>query len=163
MVKYCGHYITFQEVPNEVALTFTITNCPNRCEGCHSPWLQEDIGDELTEQDIAYFLKQYSGAVTCVCFMGEGSDSAKLGDLIGFVNACGLKTCLYSGCDIDVDLSPYVIYPLLDYIKTGSYKKELGGLDHPTTNQRMWKLSGLDKHGTAIYEDITSWFWRKKE
>lgn len=158
MVKYCGHYITFQEVPDEVALTFTITNCPNRCEGCHSPWLQEDIGDELTERDIAYFLKQYSGAVTCVCFMGDGNDPAGLNDLILFAKECGLKTCLYSGQEIGMKT-----YPLLDYIKTGSYKKELGGLDHPATNQRMWKLSGFDEDGQAVYEDITSWFWKKKE
>lgn len=163
MVKCCGHYVTFQEVPNEVSLVFSITNCQHRCPGCYSPWLQEDVGDELTEHDIAYLLMKYSGAVTCVCFMGEGGDPAKLGELIRYVNECGLKTCLYSGRDIDVDLSPYAVYPLLDYIKTGSYKKEFGGLDRPTTNQKMWRLSGLTKDGAAIYDDITSWFWKKKD
>ena len=74
MVKYCGYYITFQEVPNEVSLTFTISNCPYRCEDCHSPWLQKNIGDELTTETIMLLLDKYQGAVTCVCFMGDGHE-----------------------------------------------------------------------------------------
>lgn len=163
MVKYCGYYITFQEVPNEVSLTFTISNCPYRCEGCHSPWLQKNIGDELTAATIMRLLDKYQGAVTCVCFMGEGNDLDALSFLIGCVHECGLKTCVYSGKDIAHDLRDYCGYPILDYIKTGSYKKELGGLSSPTTNQRMWKMSGFTDDGVAVYEDITSWFWRKKE
>lgn len=162
MVKYCGHYITVQEVPNEISLVLSITNCPHRCEGCHSPWLQKDFGDELTPDVLSDLIKKYRDGITCVCFMGEGGDQEALDLLIGFTHEFGLKTCLYSGQDIGHDLRNFRARPLVDYIKTGSYKKELGGLDHPTTNQRMWKLSGFTDDGVAVYEDITSWFWRKK-
>ena len=59
MVKYCGHYITAQEVPDEISLVLSITNCPHRCEGCHSPWLQADIGDELTPEILRHLIKAY--------------------------------------------------------------------------------------------------------
>ena len=59
MVKYCGHYITVQEVPNEISLVLSIANCPHRCEGCHSPWLQKDFGDELTPDVLSDLIKKY--------------------------------------------------------------------------------------------------------
>lgn len=154
MVKYCGHYITFQEVPNEVALVFTISNCPYRCKGCHSPWLHKNIGDELTPSVISSFLDKYQGAVTCVCFMGAGREPYSLRPLVEFVFSLGLKTCVYTGGDL-FDARD-IGFPT--YFKEGRYRQELGGLSSPTTNQRMWK-----KNGEGKYEDITSWFWRKKE
>lgn len=163
MVKYCGHYVTAQEVPNEISLVLSITNCPHKCEGCHSPWLQQDIGDELSPEILHHLIKTYQDGITCVCFMGEGQDPESLNILMAHVHAYDLKVCLYSGQDIINDLSELRCYPLPDYIKTGSYKKDLGGLNSPTTNQRMWKQTGFTDEGAAIYEDITSWFWRKKE
>ena len=154
MVKYCGYYITFQEVPNEVALVLGITNCPYRCKGCHSPWLQKDFGDELTKEVMLSLLDKYQGAITCVCFMGDGNDHVSIKQLIEFVRSIGIKTCLYTGnCRNDIDL-----YGFPDYFKEGQYIKALGGLDSPSTNQRMWKMEEDGK-----YHDITSWFWRKKE
>ena len=81
MVKFCGHYITCQEVPGEISLTFSISRCPHRCEGCHSPWLQADIGDELTVWDIDYYIQQYWDGITCVCFMGTGGDNETVAQL----------------------------------------------------------------------------------
>lgn len=154
MVKYCGYYITFQEVPNEVSLALTISNCPYRCEGCHSPWLQQDIGDVLTADVIRSLLDKYQGAVTCVCFMGDGNDYVAIRSLVRLVRSLGLKTCVYTGGHRnDIEL-----YDFPDYFKEGPYIKKLGGLDSPSTNQRMWKLNDEGK-----YHDITSWFWRKKE
>lgn len=154
MVKYCGYYVTFQEVPNEIALTFTISNCPHHCEGCHSPWLQQDFGNELTTDILSELLDEYQGVFTCVCFMGEGNDYAALRSLINFVHSLGIKTCLYTGGSRnDVEL-----YDFPDYFKEGPYIAKLGGLDSPQTNQRMWKIEEDGK-----YHDITSWFWRKKD
>lgn len=163
MVKYCGHYITAQEVPNEISLVLSITNCPRHCEGCHSPWLQQDIGDELSPEILRHLIKTYQDGITCVCFMGEGQDPEALNYLIAIVKTFGLKTCLYTGQDIIYSLSELRSYSLSDYIKTGSYKKELGGLNSPVTNQKMWELNGFANNGNPIYSDITSWFWRKKE
>jgi len=154
MVKFCGHYIACQEVPDEISLVFSISNCPYRCLGCHSPWLQSDIGDELTKADIQYYVNQYKDGITCVCFMGTGGDYAKIADFVDYVKeVCKLKTCVYTGDDEPRFLensSP-------DYFKYGSYDPFVGGLDCSTTNQHMLKLIG------NTYVDITEWFWRKKE
>lgn len=154
MVKYCGHYITCQEVPDEIALTLTITRCPHRCPGCHSPWLQEDIGDELTPGELNHLIQQYRDGITCVCFMGDGNDPDTIRHLCEIVKSWRLKTCVYTGGHRNdaEDLG----FPL--YFKEGEYVEALGGLASETTNQRMWKMNADGK-----YEDITSWFWRKKE
>ena len=154
MVKYCGYYITFQEVPNEVALVFTISNCPYRCEGCHSPWLQNDIGDQLTRDDVLQLVEKYWGAVTCVCFMGTGGDPVFIKELVKFVRSFGLKTCVYTGGlrNTVEDLG----FP--DYFKEGPYIASLGGLDSRDTNQRMWR-----KNEDGTYNDITYLFWKKKQ
>lgn len=161
MIKQCGHYITFQEVPNEIALTFTIANCPHRCPGCHSPWLQEDIGDALYIEDIKYYLKQYEGAVTAVCFMGEGSDPEALAQLLKETKETGYKVCLYVGEEF-IDDIPVMKYLNKEdwphYLKTGAYVEKNGPLNSETTNQRMLKLPP----DNDFYIDITNWFWKKK-
>ena len=35
-LNYTTEQITFQEVPNEISLSFLITGCPLKCKGCHS-------------------------------------------------------------------------------------------------------------------------------
>lgn len=42
MVRYHNFDIVFAEIPDETTLAINITNCPNRCPGCHSPHLQRD-------------------------------------------------------------------------------------------------------------------------
>lgn len=159
MVKYCGHYVTFQEVPNEISLTFTITNCVHQCPGCHSSWLQGDIGDELTISDIKYYLKQYDGAITCICLMGTGNDPEALAKLLSDVKKLGYKVCLYAGEEFIDDIPAWKHLKMEDwphYLKVGGYKEELGGLDKETTNQRFLKF---DPQG--FYIDITNVFWRR--
>ena len=164
MVKYCGHYITAQEVPDEISLVLSITNCLHHCEGCHSPWLQADIGDELTPEILRHLIKAYKDGITCVCFMGTGGDYEGLAVLTDLVwEEFLLNVCVYTGDD---DMA-FVVYceehkhMRPDFIKCGHYDKEAGGLSSPTTNQRMYRLEGDDSE--VFYKDITSWFWRKKE
>lgn len=161
MIKQCGHYVTFQEVPNEIALTFTITNCPHHCQGCHSPWLQEDIGDALYIEDIKYYLSQYDGAVTAVCFMGEGSDPETLAQLLKETKQTGYKVCLYVEEEFIDDIPVFKYLAKEDwphYLKTGAYVENNGPLNSETTNQRMLKLTP----DNDFYIDITNWFWKKK-
>ena len=35
-LNYTTEQITFQEVPNEISLSFLIAGCPLKCKGCHS-------------------------------------------------------------------------------------------------------------------------------
>ena len=45
----------------------------------------------------------------------------------------------------------------LDYLKLGDYRKDLGGLDNPNTNQKLYKVNGWN------WEDITHKLWKKKK
>ena len=53
MLRYYNFDIVFAEIPEEVTLAINITNCPNRCVGCHSPHLQQDIGENLTTEELS--------------------------------------------------------------------------------------------------------------
>lgn len=162
MIKYTETDIVFQEVPDEVSLAINISNCPHRCEGCHSPHLREDIGRDL-ETDLPDLLNRYGSKITCVLFLGEGNDPDALSRCVQLCFDRGIKQAVYSGVDLpegytklDV-LWQAVLCGLPDYIKLGSYKKELGGLSSPSTNQRMFHYSAID----SCYEDITDKFWHR--
>lgn len=70
-LKYVEHSVTMAEVPLEVSLTISISNCVYRCHGCHSQYLQEDVGKPLLT-DLEGLIEQYRGLISCVCLMGEG-------------------------------------------------------------------------------------------
>lgn len=159
MIKYASYAVTFAEVPDEVCLTIQITNCPHRCEGCHSPYLQEDIGSDLNLY-LYGLLEEYKDRVTCICFMGSGNDITMLGYCLQFVKKnYGLKTALYSGYTLTEWVHNMDILNYLDYLKTGMYIKERGDLSSRTTNQRMYKL--IHDGDEQIFENITYKFWKE--
>ncbi len=142
MLKYTDYDIVFREVPDEVTLAINLSNCPHRCPGCHSPQLQQDIGKKLDEQALCLLLDSYRDAITCVCFMGGDADSAAVGRLADFIkkNCDGrLKTAWYSGNN---ELYNKKLISSFDFIKIGEYREALGGLDKPTTNQRLYRVVG---------------------
>lgn len=165
MIKYVDYDIVFQEVPGEVTLALNISNCQHNCEGCHSPHLREDIGNDL-EKDLPGLLEKYKGMITCVLFLGTGNDSSALWHIVQDVWYAGLKSAVYTGDEFDppssgdVDLLDDFAYQYghPDYLKVGPYKKELGGLSSPSTNQRMYRWNAETKR----YEDITYMFWKKE-
>ena len=73
MLKYYNHDIVFQEYPDEVTLAINLTLCPNRCIGCHSAFLREDIGEELTPERITALIDANEG-ITCVGIQGGDND-----------------------------------------------------------------------------------------
>jgi len=152
MIKYLSYAITFAEVPDEVSLCFTISNCGFHCKDCHSPELQGDVGKRLME-DIDALLSQYSGRITCVCFLGQGNDANEMSQLVDICNGYGLKTALYTA----YRYNPYSKIRW-DYLKVGEYDESKGPLSSPRTNQRMYKCVGNGR----IYEDITYRFWKKE-
>ena len=163
MIKYVSYAVTFTEVPDEVCLTIQISNCPHRCIGCHSSYLQEDVGRDL-EEDLPDLLDKYKGRVTCVCFMGDGNDYFAYNRLLFIAKLKGFKTAIYSGYDW-ADCEFRMFYNL-DYLKIGPYIQSLGGLNHPGTNQRMYRCetAGIDpvKLKRPVWEDITYKFWKEK-
>lgn len=69
--KYVEAAVTLAEVPKEISLTISVSNCRFRCCDCHSPYLQKDIGRPLLP-DLDALIGRYAGLITCVCLMGEG-------------------------------------------------------------------------------------------
>lgn len=151
MIKYVPEdtSVTFSEIPDEICLCINISNCPHRCLGCHSAYLQTDVGIELTESILDNIINNNEGT-TCVVFMGGDSDKESIKKLGAFVKSKGLKSAWYSG---ESDLSFDDYKEPFDYIKIGPYIKEFGPLNSKTTNQRMYSLINC-------VEDITYKFWK---
>ncbi len=155
MLKYVNYDIVFQEVPNEVSLAINISNCPNNCKGCHSPHLKQNIGQELDKETIRTLLDKYQNAITCICFMGGDADPYTITELAAFIKKetnNKVKTAWYSG----KNSVPPCALSYLDYLKTGPYIEEKGGLDSPYTNQRFYK----NEYGKMI--DNTNIFTKKR-
>lgn len=137
MLRYHSFDIVFQEVPDEVSLAINISNCPNRCKGCHSPHLMEDRGVVLDLQALSSLLSRYGTAITCICFMGGDNDPKEVERLAAWVHQQGIKTAWYSG----KQHFPSLCSPTnFDYIKLGPYIEHLGGLGSPLSNQRFYRV-----------------------
>ena len=155
-IKFVDSPIVFQEIPGEISLCFTISNCPHHCPGCHSSYLAEDIGEYLDEH-IDNFLEKYRDMITCVLFMC-GDDPAQIDNLIRCLKICkkyNLKTALYSGYTEETFNKKVLIY--LDYLKLGPYIEERGPLNNPNTNQHLYKI-----YRGKVVDDITYKFWNNK-
>lgn len=159
MIKYKNYMVVFEEIPDKVTLAVNITNCQNRCIGCHSPELRNDIGTELTENEIDKMLNENDG-VNCFIFMGEGNDRETLIRLANYVKEnYNLDIALYSGRE----KVEYDFLKVFDYIKIGPYIEKYGPLNKETTNQRLYKITHQkDSDVEFITQDITEMFWSKK-
>ena len=79
MIKYVPQMtsVVIEEIPDRVTLAVDISNCQGNCVGCHSPFLKEDIGEELTNEIIDKLVADNFG-VNCFLFLGEGNDPEAL-------------------------------------------------------------------------------------
>lgn len=146
MIKYVTSMVTFEEVPTEVTLSLSISNCQGKCPGCHSPELRCNIGTELTNEKLDELITKNSG-ISCVLLLGEGNDKEELIRVAERVrNHWKLAVALYSGRDsVEED-----VWEAFDYVKIGRYVASLGPLNKVTTNQRLYKSR----------KDITNLFWK---
>lgn len=152
-IKVYNYEVTFREFPDETALLLNISNCPNNCEGCHSPYLREDKGDEIGQlRKQKVFRSEY----TCIGIMGDGWNKHRLKidikairDLYKREYKKDIKFGLYSGKDY---LPEQEIMDLFDYVKIGHYEEKYGPLDSPTTNQIM--LKNIDGKWTNITKEL---------
>ena len=174
MLKVASYDIVFQEIPDETTLALNLSQCPNHCDGCHSPHLRQDTGKVLDIDLLVDLYEHNESAVTCICFMGGDGDPTALENLIedfrseftirdketGFKKYVGPKIGWYSGNDwLPRDFKT----ELFDYIKLGHYDKELGPLNKPTTNQRLYAYNPCWSCWSSIgksWKDITSNFWK---
>lgn len=152
MLKYVDAKVVFAEVPDEVTLAINISSCPCHCEGCHSSYLADDIGNKLDWSSLNALIHINRG-ISCVAFMGGDIAPKQVSYLAGKVKQMGLKTAWYSGRQ---ELSPEVNLADFDYIKLGPYMEQFGPLNVETTNQRFYKV----ENGCELV-DITARFWHK--
>lgn len=160
MLKYKYASVVFSEIPSEITLAISITGCTIRCNGCHSRELWEDTGTPLTGQELDRLLDENKG-VTTVLLLGGEHDIDYLAKLFFWIYSKGIaqpKTAWYCGLDFISKDKEYILQ-YLDYLKLGHYDPELGGLDSPTTNQRLYSI---EHQGDGNYwtNDITYKFWR---
>ncbi|MDR3061375.1 MAG: anaerobic ribonucleoside-triphosphate reductase activating protein [Dysgonamonadaceae bacterium] len=143
MLRFINYDIVFQEIPGEVTLAINLSNCPHRCNGCHSPHLWENTGEILDENVLEGLLEKYGNAITCICFMGGDANPQRIVELAAFslLKTNGnIKTGWYSGRNTLPETS-FLQY--FDYIKLGAYMEHLGGLDSVTTNQRFYRIEDV--------------------
>ena len=152
MLKYVDAKVVFAEVPDEVTLAINISNCPCQCKGCHSSYLAQDIGTELTFNEVRKLIRKNSG-ISCIALMGGDAEPDKVNTLASFItnHYNSIKTAWYSGRQ---ELSDSIDLFNFDYIKLGPYKEEFGPLSSKTSNQRFYKVSGRE------LIDITNKFWK---
>lgn len=149
MVKFVEKSIVFSEIPDRVTLAFSISNCQNKCKGCHSSFLRSDIGTELTENLL--LSDEYRNIIekcNCILFLGEGNDIDELFRLNDIIKKVyGVDTAIYSGRDYVED----IFFEKFDFVKVGSYQQDMGALDKETTNQKLYYHR----------KNITYKFWKK--
>ena len=137
MLKYLYAKEIFREVPGEITLGISISGCMIHCKGCHSRELWEDKGRPLTVEELSDLLRNHKG-VTCLLLLGGEHDIDSLTELLMWAHR-RIKTAWYCGLDM-VPRDKTGILQYLDYLKTGHYDEELGGLDSPSTNQRLYLI-----------------------
>jgi len=151
MLKYTDTQVVFREFPGEVTLAINISRCPNRCPGCHSPELQQDIGEELDWDTLKELIEKNPG-ITCVGFMGGDNDPMMVKHLAYMTRTrTDLKVGWYTGIGNARTMRG------MDYVKIGVYQEQFGPLDEPTTNQVY-----LERQSNGDWRDVTDKFWTHK-
>ena len=154
MLKYLKVQELFQEVPGEITLGISISGCTIHCKGCHSRELWEDKGESLDVETLCGLLNQHEG-ITCVCLFGGEHDIDALTELFMYAHK-RVKTAWYSGLD-RLPKDKHGILQFLDFYKEGHFDYELGGLDSPTTNQKLYHIT----HPGEKLWDITKLLQKK--
>ena len=154
MLKFVNTDIVFQEIPDETTLAINLSGCPCHCPGCHSKYLWEDIGEELTPETLDDLIERQSDDITCVSFMGGDADPEGVAALAHHIRAKhpNLKVSWWSGRQYFPRLIDRDVF---DYLKQGPYIAHLGPLKSPRTNQRLYKKEADG------WQDITHRFQKK--
>lgn len=151
-----SYAVSMQDIPDHIAFVINIGNCAQGCKGCHSKdtmsyYCEKPPKEVPLKRVIKKASKVHKLGATVCCIMGGTTNYGVTREsLTALINALALifeeGVGLYSGRDaaIDDDLDEngihyyYAHYTPLTYLKIGSYQKDLGGLDKPTTNQRYY-------------------------
>lgn len=162
MLKYTSTQIVFREIPDEISLAINISGCPCACKGCHSSYLAQDIGTELSINELDKLIcETLKCDITCVLFMGGDADPRYINQLAiseRIRSTRRLKIAWYSGRQ---ELSDAIDLGCFDYIKLGPYMEEKGPLNNPNTNQRLYEIHHIWRENRHAMVDITDKFWNQ--
>ena len=161
--------ITFTEIPDHITYFIELGNCSNHCPNCHSPYLSDTV---LSPPDLADVERMAERAAErgadAIVLMGGTTNGISDDDLVTICRVLGtiLPVGLYSGRDDEERDKDIARRSNLHWLKTGSYKAELGGLTSPTTNQRFYHIdyryakdhSGVYIDTEAVFTDLTYLF-----
>ena len=156
MLKYVDAKVVFAEVPDEVTLAINISNCPCHCEGCHSSYLAQDMGEPLDLQHLTNLIDTNKG-ITCVCIMGGDANPSEVDDIAQDIKEYypELKVGWYSGRQ---ELAKEINLKWFDFLKLGPYIEELGPLNSKTTNHKFYQvcnMASIDEEPRYELIDIT--------
>lgn len=168
--------VTLSELPGEVAVYVEFAACNMKCKGCHSPHLWNDsipnayLSPEAIFEEIRQLMFKYGNTITAIVLMGgTTNDNVTSSDIKYLIALLSHKTHLpvglYSGQDEDLDR--WLDVRGLEWLKTGSYMKENGGLEAAGSNQKFYHKEtarhSVDAQGLVCsveyhWVDITSIF-----
>lgn len=150
-MKYTDIQVVFRELPDEITLAINISGCPLRCEGCHSPYLRDDIGTVLTEEILRRLINSHPG-ITAICFMGGDAYPVEINAMAQWLkwHYPSFHVGWYSGRN---ELPPDIELSHFNYIKLGPYIPVSGGLDSPDTNQHLYEVV-MTREVNENYEPI---------
>ena len=133
MLKVYDYAITFSEFPEEISLSLNISQCPGYCDGCSEKWLQEDIGEFLTNEKIDELIKSHED-ITVFGLMGGDNDQEDVVRVANYIHEKypNLKVGMYSGREY---LSTKLLN-CLDLYKIGRFIMPKGPVEewHQTNN-----------------------------
>lgn len=157
LVPVAGKGITINEVPDRMSVYFEIGECRQNCKGCHSPHLHTQIKDKMSVADMkSYAQRMVNEGANAIVILGGTTNGIPLEDLKRIIDTLAdvAPVCVYSGTD-DKDINKWITFNTeLNWIKTGSYKEDLGGLQSPKTNQRFYRLGII--YNYDMFGNITS-------
>lgn len=136
--------ITLSEIPGKTALIVEFSNCQQRCPGCHSQYLWCPGEDLSLSEVLTYIDCSLNEDVNCILLMGGTTNGIPLEDLKKLVESIykrfAIPTAIYSGLpEEETRMDEMATWYGLDYLKTGDYREELGGIECPRSNQKFYK------------------------
>ena len=136
--------ITLSEIPGKTALVVEFANCQQRCPGCHSMHLWYPGEDLSLSEVMTYIDCSLNEDVNCILLMGGTTNGIPLSDLKKLVESMyrrfSIPVAIYSGLpEEETRMSEMATWYGLDYLKTGDYREDRGGLECPKSNQKFYK------------------------
>lgn len=147
--------VTMMEIPDHLAFYIEFGNCKQKCKGCHSPHLWEDVENKTNMEDLLASARDaVSKGANAIVLMGGTTNGFSTAHLISLIDKLAeiAPVGLYSGND-DYELNLLIAMSTrLTWIKTGSYRVDKGGLMSAKTNQKFLRKENVNL-GCVVFVD----------